>query len=74
MGEIFMELSQSKMKISMLAIFEEIKDKTENCGKEFETNEKKSHMETLEVENKTSEMNSVAEYDSMLYRAEEKNQ
>ena len=36
-----MELSQSKMKISMLAIFEEIKDKTENCGKEFETNEKK---------------------------------
>ena len=25
----------------MLAIFEEIKDKTENCGKEFETNEKK---------------------------------
>ena len=31
-------------------------------------------METIEVENKTSEMNSVAEYDSMLYRAEEKNQ
>ena len=32
MGEIFMELSQSEMKISMLAIFEEIKDKTENLA------------------------------------------
>lgn len=32
-------------------------------------------METLEVENKTSEMkNSVDEYASILYRAEEKNQ
>ena len=41
MGEIFMELSQSKIKISTLAIFEEIKDKTENCGKDFDTNEKK---------------------------------
>ena len=41
MGEIFMELSQSKIKISTLAIFEEVKDKTENCGKDFDTNEKK---------------------------------
>ena len=29
---------------------------------------RKSHTETLEVENKTSEMNSVDEYDSMLHR------
>lgn len=35
------ELSQSKIKIMILATFEEIKDKIENCGKELETNEKK---------------------------------
>lgn len=41
MGEKLTGLSQSKIKIMMLATFEEIKDKIENCGKELETNEKK---------------------------------
>ena len=35
---------------------------------------RKSHTETLEVGNKTSEMNSVDEYDSMLRREKSVNQ
>lgn len=52
-GEPFtVELPQSKIKVTMPATFEEIKVKTENCGRELETNKEPNGNSRSEKQNK----------------------